>query len=156
MASAVTVPGVVDTPLMRIRAASADLPAELSGKRRFTHNELALIACRALGPGYANECGAGSIWAVFDLEQAGELSIRAWEPGDTIIPFGMKGKRKLQDVFTDEKVPKDKRGLWPVLTIGDGSIAWIPGIRQGSVAKLGAYTKTALVLASEQRDEDSP
>ena len=106
------------------------IPAELAGKRRLTHAELAHIASIAFGRGYAEGAGAGTQFAVFDLEAAGELAVRAWEPGDTIVPFGMRGKRKLQDLFTDAKVPKAKRKLWPVLTLSDGAIGWVPGIRQ--------------------------
>ncbi len=145
----IEVPGITDTPLMRIRAASIEMPEELSGRRRYTHAELAAIASRAMGPGYAAEEGAGTEWAVFDLDLAGEPGIRAWEPGDAVTPFGMRGKKKLQDLFTDAKVPKDRRSLWPVVTLSDGTIAWVPGIRQASVAKLGPETAAALVLGIE-------
>ncbi len=35
----------------------------------------------------------------------GELCERSWEPGDWIRPLGMRGKKKLQDWFTDHHVP---------------------------------------------------
>jgi len=150
-----TVPGMADTPLMRIRAASCQIPPELTGKRRLTHAELAQIASIAFGKGYAEGAGAGTRFAVFDLEAAGELAVRAWEPGDTIMPFGMKGKRKLQDLFTDAKVPKAKRKLWPVLTLADGAIGWVPGIRQAVAAKVGTGTSCALVVSMERKEPDA-
>lgn len=145
----IEVPGITDTPLLRIRAASVEIPEELSGKRRYTHAELAAIASRAMGPGYASAEGAGTEWAVFDLNLAGEAGIRAWEPGDAVVPFGMRGRKKLQDLFTDAKVPKDRRSLWPVVTLQDGAIAWVPGVRQSSAAKLGPESTAALVLGIE-------
>lgn len=145
----IEVPGITDTPLMRIRAASVGIPEDLSGKRRYSHAELAAIASRAMGSGHAVEEGAGIEWAVFDLDLAGEAGIRAWEPGDGLTPFGMRGRKKLQDLFTDAKVPKDRRSLWPVITLSDGTIAWVPGIRQSSAAKLGPESSAALVLGIE-------
>ncbi len=153
--SALTVPGMVDTPLMRIRAASCEIPRELLGKRRYSHQELAQLADLAFGHGYAEGSGAGSAFAVFDLREAGEPSIRAWEPGDSMMPFGMKGRRKLQDVFTDAKVPKDQRKIWPVVTLAGGAIGWVPGLRQGAVAKLGSDSRSALVLAFERKGHES-
>ena len=35
----------------------------------------------------------------------GELAERGWEPGDWIRPLGMRGRKKLQDWFTDHHVP---------------------------------------------------
>lgn len=149
--SALTVPGMVDTPLMRIKAASCQIPSELLGKRRYSHQELVELADLAFGHGFADSLGAGALFAVFDLHEAGEPHIRAWEPGDSMIPFGMKGRRKLQDVFTDAKVPKDQRKIWPVLTLAGGAIGWIPGLRQGAAAKLGSDSRAALVVSSEKK-----
>ncbi len=56
------------------------------------------------------------------------LYLRSTQPGDRIQPYGMKGSRKLQDIFVDAKVPADQRGTIPVLECGD-KIAWIPGYR---------------------------
>ncbi|WP_206881547.1 tRNA lysidine(34) synthetase TilS [Alicyclobacillus mali (ex Roth et al. 2021)] len=41
--------------------------------------------------------------------------------------FGGNGTKKLQDVFTDAKLPRDLRARWPILRV-DGEIVWIPGI----------------------------
>lgn len=43
---------------------------------------------------------------ILDADQVhGELCERSWEPGDWIRPLGMRGKKKLQDWFTDHHVP---------------------------------------------------
>ena len=41
--------------------------------------------------------------------------------------FGGHGTKKLQDVFTDAKLPRAWRARWPLLRV-DGDIVWIPGI----------------------------
>jgi len=68
--------------------------------------------------------------AVFDADLVGApLVLRGWRPGDRFQPAGMKGKsKKLQDLFTDLKLPRDKRNALPVLAAPAG-IVWVPGIR---------------------------
>ncbi|WP_304459147.1 tRNA lysidine(34) synthetase TilS [Alicyclobacillus sendaiensis] len=41
--------------------------------------------------------------------------------------FGGHGTKKLQDVFTDAKLPRAWRARWPLLRV-DGDIVWIPGV----------------------------
>lgn len=69
--------------------------------------------------------------AVFDADLVGgALVLRGWRPGDRFRPAGMKGKsKKLQDLFTDLKLPRDRRNALPLLA-APGGIVWIPGIRQ--------------------------
>ena len=57
-----------------------------------------------------------------------KLTARSWRPGDRMRPFGMKGSKKIQDIFVDEKVPLDLRGCLPLLACGD-EIIWLPGYR---------------------------
>jgi len=56
------------------------------------------------------------------------LVVRSWKPGDRIRPSGMRGSRKLQDIFTDNKLPRDERRRVPVLE-ADGEIVWVAGFR---------------------------
>jgi tRNA(Ile)-lysidine synthetase-like protein len=51
------------------------------------------------------------------------LEVRTWQPGDRLAGRS----RKVQDVFTDAKVPRRERGTWPVVVRGDEVVA-IPGI----------------------------
>ena len=60
--------------------------------------------------------------------KASALYVRSWKPGDRMKPFGMKGTRKLQDLFVDQKVPRDSRDRIPVFECR-GEIVWIPGYR---------------------------
>ena len=39
----------------------------------------------------------------------GDLAERSWEPGDWIRPLGMRGRKKLQDWFTDHHIPADEK-----------------------------------------------
>ncbi len=56
------------------------------------------------------------------------LAVRGRKPGDRMAPYGLEGSRKLQDIFTDAKVPEAKRDSYPVIVCGD-EIVWLPGYR---------------------------
>ena len=56
------------------------------------------------------------------------VQVRAWEEGDTFVPFGMNGKQKVSDLFNNLKINRLKKKQIPILLIGD-QIAWVVGIR---------------------------
>ena len=69
--------------------------------------------------------------AVFDVARVSPpLVLRTWQAGDRMHPRGMGGKsKKLQDLFTDWKVSREKRMRMPLLTCPDG-ILWVVGRRE--------------------------
>jgi tRNA(Ile)-lysidine synthase len=70
---------------------------------------------------------------------AGGLRVRAWRPGDRMRPLGLGGTRTLQDLFTDRRVPRERRGAWPVVTCGE-QIAWVPGVATAEPFRVTART----------------
>jgi tRNA(Ile)-lysidine synthase len=68
--------------------------------------------------------------ASFDADRVGDalIEVRAWQPGDRIQPLGSEGSRKLQDIFTDRKIPREQRKTMPVV-VCRGEIIWLPGYR---------------------------
>jgi len=76
---------------------------------------------------------------------AGPLEVRAWRPGDRIRPLGLGGSRTLQDLFTDRKVPRERRGGVPVVTCG-GEIPWVPGVATGEAFRVTPSTRATLHL----------
>lgn len=56
------------------------------------------------------------------------LYVRSWKAGDRIRPLGMAGSRKLQDLFVDQKIPRESRDRVPIFECR-GDIVWIPGYR---------------------------
>ncbi|EDM34382.1 tRNA(Ile)-lysidine synthetase [Pedobacter sp. BAL39] len=58
------------------------------------------------------------------------LVIRSWQKGDRFRPLGMKGFKKLSDLFVDEKVPLLQKQDIPVLVNGNGELIWVAGYRQ--------------------------
>ncbi|MEK7544651.1 MAG: tRNA lysidine(34) synthetase TilS [Patescibacteria group bacterium] len=55
--------------------------------------------------------------------------IRRFQPGDRIRPFGMAGSKKLQDLFTDEKIPRSLRRQVPIVTDQGGNIVAVGSLR---------------------------
>ena len=77
-------------------------------------------------------CGVGCYPAACTLGEASlegqSLRVRSRLPGDRISPIGLRGSKKLQDLFVDEKVPEHLRDQIPVFTCGD-EVVWVPGYR---------------------------
>lgn len=68
--------------------------------------------------------------ATIRVEDFKALTCRTWKPGDWIAPIGLSGRKKLQDVFVDLKVPPPVRHTIPLWAFGETSeIAWLPGYR---------------------------
>jgi tRNA(Ile)-lysidine synthase len=64
-----------------------------------------------------------------------EVVVRARQPGDRFQPLGMEGEKKLQDFFTDARVPRAWRDRVPLLVAG-GRIAWVVGYRTAQWVRL--------------------
>ncbi|MFL6563200.1 MAG: tRNA lysidine(34) synthetase TilS, partial [Bacillus sp. (in: firmicutes)] len=60
------------------------------------------------------------------------LIIRNRKNGDRMTIKGIKGSKKLKDIFIDRKVPRQDRDLWPVITDGEGFIIWLPNLKRSS------------------------
>lgn len=73
------------------------------------------------------------------------LVLRKWRSGDWFIPFGMKGKKKLSDYFTDRKFSlKDKEDVW--LLTYENDIVWIVGERNDNRFKITENTKKIIFI----------
>ncbi len=88
--------------------------------------------------------------ASFDLDRISlPLVMRGWQAGDRFVPVGMNGRhKKLQDFFSDEKIPRQNRSRIPLLTCQAG-IVWIVGHRADG--RFVASEKTERVLSVEVR-----
>jgi len=76
------------------------------------------------------------------------LLARSWKPGDRMRPLGMQGTKKLQDIFSDGKVPVTVRHCLPIIECG-GEIVWIPGYRIAQGWEVRPDEQEALQLAVE-------
>lgn len=75
------------------------------------------------------------------------LTLRHWKPGDQFCPLGMKGQtKKLQDYFTDQKIPRTvKDQLW-IVEDTSKRICWIIGQRLDDRFKITPQTLQAVKM----------
>jgi tRNA(Ile)-lysidine synthase len=69
-----------------------------------------------------------SAWFTLD-----SLTVRGWLPGEKLRPLGAPGRRLIVRCFQEVRVPRGRRGSWPVLASND-EVIWIPGVcRSGAL-----------------------
>ncbi|MDO7908588.1 tRNA lysidine(34) synthetase TilS [Paenibacillus sp. JX-17] len=78
------------------------------------------------------------------------LSIRTWIPGDRMKVMGLKGSKKVKDIFIDGKIPPSRRPLVPLLCDENGNILWIPGIRRSEHAVVKEASTTVIYMSLEE------
>lgn len=70
-------------------------------------------------------------WTAINAARFPRLWARSWREGDSMRPLGLGGhSKKLQDVWTDAKIPRSQRLAWPVLTSApdNGVVLAVPGL----------------------------
>lgn len=85
-------------------------------------------------------------FAYFDLDKLSfPLVLRHWQEGDWFVPFGMKGKKKVSDFFSDKKYSLfDKEKTW--LLCSGQDVIWIVGERTDNRYRIEKTTKKVLKL----------
>ena len=73
------------------------------------------------------------------------LRLRRWREGDSFIPFGMAGRKKVGDYLTDQKVPIVERKRQFVLVSGE-DIVWIVGRRTDERYRVGNNTENIVKI----------
>lgn len=82
----------------------------------------------------------------FDAAKVGSsVVLRHWRPGDRFQPSGMNTPIKLQDWFTNQKVPQASRHKLVVATTAEGTIFWVENQRIDERFKLTGSTRKYLV-----------
>ncbi|MDD2518479.1 MAG: tRNA lysidine(34) synthetase TilS [Bacilli bacterium] len=64
------------------------------------------------------------------------LHVRTRQNGDKMYVKGMLGRKKINDIFIDEKVSIEERNSWPVVVDSAGVIVWLPGLKKSKFDKL--------------------
>lgn len=142
-----SVPGAVDLPETgwRIRAWIQDTPSGIAAGDVPPAPELPAFA----HAGDAGQVGHAATRAYLAYAREYErLTVRTWRPGDRFRPLGMAAEKKLQDYFTDAKVPRPLRARLP-LVFGPDHLLWVAGLRIDDRAKLAPETRRMLVLQLE-------
>ena len=92
------------------------------------------------------------LYACFDADRLQyPLTLRHWRKGDTFAPFGMRGRKKISDFFSDSKmsiIEKEEQ----LLLCDATEILWVVGRRAASTASITPHTRHIL-LVSVANDE---
>lgn len=85
--------------------------------------------------------------ATFDADRVAlPLTLRRWRAGDHFIPFGMTGRKKLSDYFTDHKFSLLRKATTWILCDASGAILWIVGERTDNRFRITPSTRRVLVI----------
>lgn len=87
--------------------------------------------------------------ACFDADKLlHPLSLRLWRQGDSFVPFGMKGRKKVSDYMTDRKFSLLRKERQWVLCCGE-DIIWLVGERADDRFRVDGNTRKVLVVKTE-------
>ncbi|MEO7274404.1 MAG: tRNA lysidine(34) synthetase TilS [Vicinamibacterales bacterium] len=79
------------------------------------------------------------------------LSVRSRQPGDRLMPKGMKGQRKkLQDLFVDCKIARPERDRVPLVVDRDDRILWVVGAAVAEDFGVTAASQGVLLLKARR------
>ena len=124
---------------------------EINGKKIFFNDEN--IEFSVLKNDSNLDLNQNNFIKYFDFDKINDsISLRKRKNGDKIIPLGMKGSKKIKDLFIDMKVPKEERDCIPLLCF-DENISWIVGIRVSEEYKITNKTKNILRVIVERKEK---
>lgn len=88
----------------------------------------------------------------FDYDKIKEgMLIRKRINGDKFRPLGMKGSKKLKDIFIDLKVPREDRDITPLICF-DNEIAWIVGYKVSESYRVTNETNNILKISISRKE----
>lgn len=71
--------------------------------------------------------------------------VRSFRDGDRFTPFGMKGSKKIKDLFIDKKIPRGIRKSIP-LVFCRGNILWVAGVQMAEETRISTPSAQLLRL----------
>lgn len=101
-----------------------------------------VICCKVLDVADFNSMDKDTISVDYDLVK-GNLIVRNRLPGDSMIPCGMTGVKKIKDIFIDMKVPQEERDR-KLIIADDNNILWLEDFRIHNNFKVTSSTKKIL------------
>lgn len=94
---------------------------------------------------------SGALVQTFDREALDfPLTAGTWNSGERVVPFGLKGSRKLKKSFLEARVPAGRRLSIPVIRDARGRVVWAPGVVRSALAPVTDSTVTALDIRARE------
>lgn len=74
------------------------------------------------------------------------IEVRSWQDGDSFIPFGLKGTKKISDFLIDLKISADEKDNIPLFVNSNSDILWIAPYRIDERYKISEKTKKVIIF----------
>ena len=78
------------------------------------------------------------------------LTVRRVEPGDSMQPFGMRGRKLLSDLMTDLKMTLFEKRRQLVVVDAEGIVVWLVGLRTDNRCRVDHHTHNVLTISRQQ------
>lgn len=92
--------------------------------------------------------------AAFDLDSVTfPVTVRRWQPGDRLMPLGMKNMKKVSDLLTDLKVPVTEKEKVMLLLSG-GKTMWVMGYRMDERFRIREDTSSMLKITLRKDNDE--
>lgn len=88
----------------------------------------------------------------FAVDGVKRITLRNRQEGDRFSPLGMKGSKKLKDIFIDLKIPREKRDTIPLLCFDD-DISWIMGYKISEKYKVNNKANNIIEVSVERQEK---
>jgi len=107
--------------------------------------------CNILEKGPVANLNRGLFHVYLDIKKitGSKLICRSWMPGDKFKPLGMRGHKKIQDFFIDNKVERVDRKKIPIIALED-EIIWLVGYRISEDFKVVRKTGKVLEVIAQK------
>ncbi|HOS84989.1 MAG TPA: tRNA lysidine(34) synthetase TilS [Bacteroidales bacterium] len=93
-------------------------------------------------------------WAYIDAAKlSNTLVLRTWKAGDSFVPFGMKGNKKVSDYLIDAKIPVHIKQHVLVLE-SNGIIVWLVGFTIHNSYAITSHTKRVFCIEMQQLNDE--
>lgn len=133
-------------PPVKLDTCSIDVPGEITLKKAGMSIKASIVEPSSVIEVKTPEIGPRTTVALFDAERVTfPLTVRSRKKGDFFYPLGFGKRKKLQDFFVDEKVPRDERDSIPLIVSGE-DIVWVVGYRGDERYRVTEETKKVLRL----------
>ena len=139
------VPKVPGVPEVQPSVDPLELRLDIPGTVEAPRGAWTLTARGPIAPPEALDSNAAEV--IVDANEIGShLIVRYRRPGDRLHPLGAPGRKKVQDVLVDRKVPRDERDTVPIVTTQTGDIVWVAGQVLAEPFRVTSLTRSVVVL----------
>ena len=104
-----------------------------------------VASCETAAPADALHAASGRV----ALQASGvelPLKVRNRRPGDRFRPLGAPGRRKVQDLLVDRKVPRQDRDRIPIVVDRLGRVVWVAGVAVADRCRVTAPETGVVIL----------